>query len=94
MEPISDNMKNYHDSSHAYKEVGDLMLNRILNYQEERVPSDFGVFVTPENVESHLDKISVDRQVWAKNNVSAAKLVENLYSKTKKQNDLNLTTSN
>lgn len=81
-EPISEHMKNFYDSSHMYKEVGDLILNRILNYHEEAVPADFGVLVTPQNIESYLAKVSIQRQVWAENNPKDLKLVQNLYLKT------------
>jgi hypothetical protein len=77
-EPISESMKNYIDSSHYRKEVGDLVLNRILNYQIDTVPDDFGVLITPENIEQHLAKIRGDRAVWVKQNPDAVKLLENL----------------
>jgi hypothetical protein len=77
-EPISDNMKNYIDPSHYRSEVGDLVLNRILKYDEDKVPDDFGVLLTPENIESHLQQVRSDREAWAKKHPDEVKLVEDL----------------
>ena len=77
-EPISNNMKNYLDSSHYSKDVGDLILNRIFHYHEETVPADFGVLLTSANIESHLEKIRADREVWAKNHLDVVQFVEDL----------------
>ena len=63
-EPIAKNMKYYLDSSHYRKEAGALILNRLLSYQENTVPNDFGVLVTSDNIEFHLAKIRSDRQKW------------------------------
>ncbi len=77
-EPISDDMKNYLDSSHYTQEVGKLLLNRIFQTNEEKVPRDFGVLITPENIESHIQKIQQDRAVWAENNPEMVEFVEKL----------------
>ncbi|MCL1464463.1 hypothetical protein [Argonema galeatum] len=82
-EAIGNNMKNYIDNSHYRKEVGDLVLNRIFNYNEESVPADFGVLLTPENIESHLAKIRDDREIWAKNNPDVVQFVLNLKPSSK-----------
>ncbi|MEC4989546.1 MAG: hypothetical protein SAJ37_12415, partial [Oscillatoria sp. PMC 1068.18] len=49
-EPISDKMKNYLDNSHYSKAVGNLVLNRIFQVQEELIPADFGVLINSQNV--------------------------------------------
>ncbi|TAE60584.1 MAG: hypothetical protein EAZ76_01415 [Nostocales cyanobacterium] len=77
-EKLQDVMENYADSSHYTKPVGDLILNRILDYQPDKVPGDFGVLLTPENIESHLDKIRTDREVWVKNHQDELELVQRL----------------
>lgn len=77
-EAISKDMKNYWDSSHYRKEVGDLVLDRIFDYQEEKVPADFGVLLTQENIESHLAEINAQREVWASNNPDVVELVKSL----------------
>lgn len=77
-ELIGADMQNYADSSHYRESVGNLVLNRIFAYQEEKVPSDFGVLLTPDNIESHLAKIRSDREVWTKNRPTELKLVQDL----------------
>jgi hypothetical protein len=64
-EPLSNRMKNYVDDSHYRQEIGNLIFNRILSYQGNRVPNDFGILITPTNIESHLQKIRNDRKAWA-----------------------------
>jgi hypothetical protein len=80
-EQINDQMKNYFESSHYKKVVGNLILNRVLGYQEDRVPPDFGTLITPVNIESHLQKIQADWENWSNNNPDMVKLVqyENLH---------------
>ena len=78
IESISNNMKNYIESSHYRKEVGDVVINRIFQYREETQPRDFGVLLTPDNVEAQLAKIRSDRELWAKNNPDTVQLVKNL----------------
>jgi hypothetical protein len=79
-EPIAKNMKYYLDSSHYRKETGDLILNRLLSYQENTVPEDFGVLMTPENIEAHLAKIRSDRENWLKTSPDG-KLVQDIKRK-------------
>lgn len=86
-EPISNTMKNYGDNSHYTKEVGDLVLNRILSFKEETVSSDFGVLLTPETIESHLKQIRYDREVWARKHPDEVKLVEDIKEEFDKDND-------
>ena len=80
-EPISYDMENYTDNSHYTPKVGNLVLNQLLSYQEEKVPDDFGVLITPDNIESHLAKIRANREIWAKNNPDAVKLVQEVKQK-------------
>ncbi|HBB32405.1 MAG TPA: hypothetical protein DDZ80_08585 [Cyanobacteria bacterium UBA8803] len=77
-EPISNHMINYVDNSHYTPKIGDLVLNRVLSYQDETVPKDFGILLTPENVESHIAKIRADREVWANKNPDEVKLVKDI----------------
>lgn len=74
-------MKNYTDVSHYTIPVGNLILNRLFNYQEKTVPSDFGVLITPNNIESHLEKINTQRQLWVKQNPDSIKLIRSLPKK-------------
>ncbi|NER30702.1 MAG: hypothetical protein F6J89_24580, partial [Symploca sp. SIO1C4] len=77
-EAISKDMENYWDSSHYRKEVGDLVLNRIFDYQKDKVPTDFGVLLTQENIESNLTKINTQREIWSNNNSDVVEFVESL----------------
>ena len=80
-EKLQDKMENYADSSHYTKPVGDLVFNRIFGYQEYKVPKDFGVLITPANIESQLAKIRADREEWVKNNPQELELVQSLKQK-------------
>jgi hypothetical protein len=75
-EPLNDNMKNYLESSHYFKEIGDLVLNRMFDYQAEKVPADFGILVTSDNVESHLATLRSQRELWAAKNSDVVQLVQ------------------
>lgn len=77
-EPISENMTYYWDSSHYRQEVGNLILNRLFDYEPASVPADFGVLITPETVEQHFVKIRRDREYWANANPEAIAFVEEL----------------
>ena len=80
-ELISDRMKNYIDNSHYSPKVGNLVLSRILSFQTEKTPSDFGILVTQDNIELHLKKIRLDKKVWQKENPEEVHLVETIKSK-------------
>lgn len=75
-EAISDQMQNYLESSHYREHIGDLVLNRMLNYEVDNVPGDFGTLVTENNIEPQLAKIRAERERWAKQNPDMVKLVE------------------
>ena len=59
-------MRWYWESSHYKKELGDLVLDRIFDYQEpsRTVPDDFGVLLTSGNIEQHLAQVRADRERW------------------------------
>ncbi len=83
-EKIYNDMENYIDESHYHKQVGDLVINRILDYQTEKVPQDFGVLITPQNIENHLQKIRSEKAVWSENNPDVIELVRKVYLQSKK----------
>jgi hypothetical protein len=60
-------MRWYWESSHYKKELGDLVLDRIFDYKhpDREVPKDFGILLTPENIEPHLTWIRAGRERWA-----------------------------
>jgi hypothetical protein len=52
-------MKWYWESSHYRKELGDLVLDRVLGYRATGrvVPEDFGILLTRESLAQHLSDI-------------------------------------
>ncbi len=77
-QPIQDVMSNYVDNSHYSPKVGDLVLNRVLSHNLEQVPQDFGVLMTPDNIDQHLANVRGDRERWAKMHPDEVELVESL----------------
>jgi hypothetical protein len=63
-EELSEKMNYYVDDSHYTKPIGDWVLNRILGYQDEEVPPDFGVLLTRDNLDRVLAKNRQDRDQW------------------------------
>lgn len=82
-EKISDGMTYYIDSSHYSQKTGNLVLNRILNYDVNTVPSDFGVLLTNENIESHLIKNRFSKKQWQSNNLIEVQLVREIAQSVK-----------
>ncbi|MEC4986621.1 MAG: hypothetical protein SAK42_21185, partial [Oscillatoria sp. PMC 1076.18] len=78
-EPISDKMKNYLDNSHYSKAVGNLVLNRIFQVQEELIPADFGVLINSQNVKLHLKNIRENQIIWEGKYPEQEKLVREVY---------------
>jgi hypothetical protein len=85
-EAISKNMENYLDSSHYSPQTGTLVLNRLFDYDEQTVPADFGVLLTSETVEAHIQQIRTDRQRWAAQNPDAVKLVQGIERRVARSN--------
>jgi hypothetical protein len=54
---ISTNKNNYWDSSHLRVEMTDVIIAKIFNDQTVNIPKDFGVLVTKENIDSHLQSL-------------------------------------
>ncbi|MCX7923710.1 MAG: hypothetical protein N3B21_17135 [Clostridia bacterium] len=52
---VTTNKLNYYEYSHYRVFIGDLIIARIFNYSETKVPTDFGVYVSKENIDMHLD---------------------------------------
>jgi hypothetical protein len=77
-EPISAKMKNYADNSHYTPLIGNLILNRIFSDKTDKVPKDFGVLITPQNIDSYQAKIHADREAWAKKNPDEVELAKNI----------------
>jgi hypothetical protein len=78
IESVGDNMKYYIDSSHYNKKTGNLILGRLFRDSKQNIPQDFGVLISPQNIESHLEKTRKDSQIWSKNNINDVRLVTNI----------------
>jgi hypothetical protein len=63
-------MRWFWDSSHYRKATGDLILDRIFDFQDpaRALPADFGVRVTAENIDVHLARATAGRAAWAAGN--------------------------
>ncbi|PPK57115.1 hypothetical protein B0F89_1551 [Malaciobacter marinus] len=48
---------NYYESSHYRENVGRIIAARIFNDKSIEVPEDFGVFVTKDNIDEHLENL-------------------------------------
>ena len=86
-ESIANEMNNYVDESHYSPEIGELVLQRIFQQQNESIPSDFGVLLTPENIEQHLQQIKSDRISWQLNHPEEYELVQKLYTEVTQNKD-------
>jgi hypothetical protein len=54
---ITSDPNNYADLHHFYPDIGRLIAHRIMNTNDSNIPSDFGIAVTKENLEAHLQEI-------------------------------------
>lgn len=77
-EPITNEMKNYIESSHYMPEVGNLILSRLFEYNEEKIPENFGVMITEKNIKSNLEKTNLSRDNWLKNYPEMVELLNKL----------------
>ncbi|MBP0028550.1 hypothetical protein [Roseofilum sp. Guam] len=77
-EPLSETMNNYVDDSHYIKPIGDLVVNRVLGNEEKKEFDDFGLLLTPKNIDNVLDKDRINREIWAKNNRQAVDFVNSI----------------
>lgn len=76
-EPL-DSVTNYRDSSHMTIEVGDLILSLILNDPEKTLPADFGIEISPDNIESELAKMQANREGWLEKQPETVKFLQKL----------------
>ena len=53
-------------------------MNRILGYQEQTVPADFGTMITPDNIESEIAKMRANRESWRQQDTKTIEYLQNL----------------
>lgn len=51
---ITRNTDNYVDADHFYPRIGTLIAHKLSGIKDENIPSDFGVYVTEDNLQQHL----------------------------------------
>lgn len=83
-EAINAQMENYFDATHYTFKVGNLIMKQISNHGNIKTTSDFGVYVTSDNVETHLANIKRQCKTWQQNNPKVMKWVENLKKQIRK----------
>jgi hypothetical protein len=80
-EPLSRDMKNFVDGTHYQYEIADLILNRMFDYQTEKIPSDFGVLLTPQTIEPNLSQIRIQQVSWRASHPDMVTFIDRLYKK-------------
>ena len=61
---ISKNDYNYYEDSHYLAYVGELVAAKIFNDKSVEVPEDFGVLVTKDNIDEHLENLRKQIQAY------------------------------
>ena len=61
---VTTDNRNYLDHSHYNPSVSRLIAARIFNDQTVTVPSDFGVWVTKKNIDSHLERVTTSSKTY------------------------------
>lgn len=51
---ITSNLNNYYDAGHFYPRIGTLVAHKITGFPDKNIPSDFGVLLTRDNIDSFL----------------------------------------
>jgi hypothetical protein len=70
---INNNSYYYYETSHYRIIAGDLIACRMINCANIKVPEDFGVFITKENVDDHIKKQNDELIAYKTNNWSTIK---------------------
>jgi hypothetical protein len=63
---ITTNKYYYYETWHFRNIVGNMVLSRILGNKDVTVPEDFGIFVTAQNVDSHLQYLRQQMKKYLK----------------------------
>ncbi len=54
---ITNDLNHYYDASHLYSESETLIAHKIINYPDHRIPEDFGVLLTRENINKYVEDV-------------------------------------
>jgi hypothetical protein len=83
-EEVRSPMNYFWDSSHFTEKTANMILLRMLKCVEARrlVPTDFGIILTPANIDEHLAKTRSEQAKYAVTNSSDVHLIKDIYEKT------------
>lgn len=84
-EVIGDQMQHFVDSVHYRDEVANLIMNRIYNYNQEKVPTNFGKIISQSNIEPHLKIVREQRLNWKDTNLQIVQFVMELQKETEQK---------
>lgn len=54
---ITTNIANYPDDDHAYPFIGTLMAHKIMGIHDTKIPKDFEILLTKDNIDSYLQQL-------------------------------------
>ena len=66
---ITENKNNYWDSSHLRKELTEVVMAKLFNDNLIQVPVDFGVYITKDNIDNHLENLKEQIQNYDLNKI-------------------------
>jgi hypothetical protein len=72
-------MLGFKDSSHFTIKTGEIILNRLLNYDTATISKDFGVCLTSANIETHLEQTNKQQALYIENNSEEIEEIQELY---------------
>ena len=83
-------MKFYWDSSHFKENVGDLVLDRICAEGNNAAlkTQDFGMLLTPDNIEMELARIRTDQKIYRHNHPEEISQIEQWVDAYKKVHNI------
>lgn len=64
------------EPSHCRAELGDLVLRRV--FQEESTDRTFGVQLTPDGFDAHLQRVRAQRELWVSENAPSVRIVQRI----------------
>lgn len=78
-------MKNYYDASHYTPEIGNLVLDRVFDFHDpsRKIPNDFGVRISSENIENHLARIRKEQSAYRSSHPDDISEIEKLSEEVK-----------
>jgi hypothetical protein len=72
-------MRWYWDASHYQAALGDRLLRRLLNPQNQSINSGFGILLTPQNLQQHLARQNQLKQTYRQKNLDDFKVISGIW---------------